>query len=141
MTHVKYKCNDVVYQYGSSVEDSGVYFIMSGEFEMSTYRLIETLPDYEEMKFKEKVDHLQSSAKIPMHRATQKNNKNKHFPSGLNSIEGKKKIPLFILGQFEHFGLQDIADLKTKRTQEIRCTSRDAEVYFWKSDNLIHQVN
>ena len=70
MTHVKYKRNDVVYQYGSSVEDSGVYFIMSGEFEMSTYRLIETLPDYEEMKFKEKVDHLQSSAKIPIHRIT-----------------------------------------------------------------------
>ena len=40
------------------MEDSGVYFILNGEFEMTIKAVTEVIPDFEEEKFKETVSNL-----------------------------------------------------------------------------------
>ena len=47
-----------MYSQGSNVEDSGVYFILNGEFEMTQTAVTEVIPDFKEEKFKEKVSNL-----------------------------------------------------------------------------------
>ena len=52
-----------------------------------------------------------------------------------------QKIHLVILGKNEHFGLEEVMEIKEKRVRTVVCHSLNASAFYISKEQFIHVVN
>ena len=52
-----------------------------------------------------------------------------------------KKVSIVILGKNEHFGLEEVMEIKERRTRTAQCHSLHASAFYISKEQFIHVVN
>eukprot|EP00347_Sterkiella_histriomuscorum_P011137 403373617 len=108
----------------------GVYFIKSGEFEVSKKVKIEKPENKSSV-----VNQLQNVNKML------KDSMKLNFQQFLQVDISLKQIRLYLQGSNEIFGLEEVADNKQKRQTTVVCSTNNAVVYFIKREDFVNSVN
>ena len=124
----------------------GVYFITSGEFEV-TQKIVK-----QSQGTKDETSHQHSHSNKTQNKKIQDLMRSRSQVllqrlGGDNQISSsaafklQKVIRLYLVGINETFGLEEIIDNSKVRKMTVQCTSTNASVYFLSQENFIDCVN